>query len=80
MLAARADGAPADGPPIPSPLVNGTAVARVLQGLPSPLVGARDWRMGAGGGEDGLWGRWAGWDFGDVAAVADRVVLAFGRA
>ena len=78
LIAIREGGAcGALGPPIPSPLVNAVSVTRVLQGLSSPLFGARDWRNGASGGEDGLWGRWAGWAFDDVLETAGRTVAGF---
>ena len=63
---------------MPSPLINGISVARALQGLPSPLFSAREWKSGSTMGQEGVWGRWAGWSFEEIAEVADRVVKSFG--
>ena len=67
-------------PTVPSPLINGFAVARVLAGLASPLFPAREWRTSSAAEVGALWGRWGAWEFADVAEVAARVVEAFGRA
>jgi hypothetical protein len=79
VLLAGRDGESACHPiPVPNPIVNSLAVARVLQGLPSPLCSAREWRTSSPSDVGALWGRWMGWDFDSVLAVAARVVAAYG--
>ena len=68
------------------PLINGVSVARVLHGVYSPVFGAADFRpynpeggkrrLWGSSGRDGLWGRYAGYDFAHVAEVAARVLRA----
>ena len=79
VLLAGRDGESACHPiPVPNPIINALAVARVLQGLPSPLCSAREWRTSSPSDVGSLWGRWMGWDFDSVLAVAARVVAVYG--
>ena len=68
------------------PLLNGFSVARVLHGIFSPVFtpqdfrpynpdgGRRGSRWYGGGRPEGLWGRYAAYDFSHVAEVAERVL------
>lgn len=64
--------------PVPSPIINSHSVARVLQGLATPLCSAREWRTSSSSEVGSLWGRWVGFDFAQVERVAARVVRAYG--
>ena len=64
--------------PIPSPIINSHAVARILLGLATPLCSAKEWRSSCGEA-GGLWGKWVGWEFAGINRVAARVVKAYGE-
>lgn len=69
------------------PLLNGASIARVLHGVYSPVFTAADFRpynpegggrrrFWGGGRPEGLWGRYAGYDFDHVAETAGQVLQA----
>jgi len=65
------------------PLINALAVARVLHGVSTPLFSWTEFKpagMGRSrlamlyGGVGGIWGKYAGYDFGHVAGCASRIL------